>query len=241
MVDVAHIHQLLRKHFYVNGTVSISSRTGTIDVSGDVSTRSIDGLLLPVQFGDVGGSFDCVSMGLTSLMGAPSSVGGSFNCSYNQLDSLEFAPLVVHGDMSCGLNKLTSLKGAPVTVGGGFYCSRNQLSSLGGAPREVGGSFICVKNPLANIEDMPALIGDQVTISYESHLPLLRLLVAKQIVFQGAVNTSDSSIISVILNKYAGRGRRGAIQAARELLHEGELLQTEKGLSHNPFERNARW
>jgi hypothetical protein len=106
----------------------------------------------------------------------------------------------------------------PVTfdrVGGDFYCSYNQLTSLAGSPTSVGGGFDC---------------------SYDTNLPLLRLLT-----YQNIMMFDVPSQLKQILEKRAGTGRRGAIQAAREILQAGEQVQQLQGLDHNPFERNARW
>ncbi len=87
--------------------------SGTVDVVGGVMlTKGLK--RLPVQFGAVGGHFNCAVNALTSLEGAPPSVGGYFDCSNNQL---------------------TSLKGAPRSVGGNLNCSRNQLTTLEGVHR----------------------------------------------------------------------------------------------------------
>jgi hypothetical protein len=94
-------------------------KDGLISTDGNVRLiKEIKELL--VQFGHIGGYFDCSDNKLTSLEGAPKSVGGGFYCRDNQL---------------------TSLEGAPQSVGGYFYCHKNQLTSLEGAPKEVGGDF----------------------------------------------------------------------------------------------------
>jgi hypothetical protein len=142
-------------------------------------------------------------------------VVGNFDCSSNQLTSLEGAPTSVGGDFYCYNNNLVSLEGAPTSVGGGFDCIFNKLTSLAGAPTHVSGGFWC---------------------SYDKNLPLLRLLAYQRIRVLGA-----SLQLYQILKKYAGTGRRGAIQAAREMLELGEQLQKEQALDHNPFEANARW
>jgi hypothetical protein len=142
-------------------------------------------------------------------------VVGNFDCSSNQLTSLEGAPTSVGGDFYCTNNKLTSLEGAPTSVGGDFYCYNNNLVSLEGAPKDVGGNFWC---------------------DYNKNLPLLRLLAYQRIRVLGA-----SLQLYQILKKYAGTGRRGAIQAAREIMQAGEQMQQLQALDHNPFERNARW
>jgi hypothetical protein len=118
------------------------------DCGGDVKVSKdivIDGKL-KIKFGKVGGGFDCIKNGLTTLEGAPNEVGGNFSCSDNELTTLEGAPQKVGGLFNCGGNNLTTLKGAPQEVGGGFYCSRNNLTTLEGAPKKVVGYFYCSDN-----------------------------------------------------------------------------------------------
>ena len=153
---------LLKKFLY-------NPQTNRYDYDGDLNKNDLsilvsedkDGLI--INFGKVTGSFDCSSLGLKSLKGAPKEVGGKFDCSFNQLTSLEGAPQTVSGNFYCYHNKLTSLEGAPKEVGGGFYCSYNQLMFLKGAPREVGGiiggSFDCSNNQLPSLEGAPKKVG----------------------------------------------------------------------------------
>ena len=101
------------------------------------------------------GNFDCSSMNLTSLEGAPKKVGRSFWCSSNNLTSLEGSPVKVGRNFYCTNNNLISLEGAPREVDGSFWCSNNNLTSLKGAPREVGGDFWCSSNNLTSLEGAP--------------------------------------------------------------------------------------
>ena len=61
----------------------------TVDVKGDVelSRKGLTGI--PVQFGNVGGSFYCHDNKLTSLNGAPKEVGKDFYCYNNAIKFTE--------------------------------------------------------------------------------------------------------------------------------------------------------
>jgi hypothetical protein len=83
-------------------------------------------------------------------------------------------------------------------VSGDFNCGRNQLTTLEGAPSSVGGSFYC---------------------SYSDNLPLLRLLLIKDVKEIYLVPIND--IVEDILNKYIGQGRGGALACAAELTKAG--------------------
>jgi hypothetical protein len=145
----------------------------------------------------------------------------------------------VTGNFSCNLSGLKSLVGSPSRVDGDFNCRHNQLSTLEGAPREIGGDFSFDRNPLTSLEGFPQLVSGTVWLHYPLDMPLLRTLVAKQIEFVGVPPKFRD--LTLILQKYAGTGRRGAIQAARELITKGEEMQQLHRLWDNPFEANARW
>ena len=70
----------------------LNPETGRYDCNGDVKVSadlvSSDGKFI-IQFGVVGGHFDCSSNKLTSLEGAPQEVGGDFFCYCNKLRSRE--------------------------------------------------------------------------------------------------------------------------------------------------------
>lgn len=78
----------------------------TVNVIGNVYLLNKKLTKLPIQFGTVGGSFECFYNHLTTLEGAPKEVGGDFICSSNDLTSLEGAPEKVGGDFNCRKNKV---------------------------------------------------------------------------------------------------------------------------------------
>jgi hypothetical protein len=237
MVDEEHVKAQLKKHFEVDGKVNINQTTGLVDVDGDVKLKEkIKVTQLPVSFDRVVGDFDCYNNKLTDLKGAPTSVVGDFDCYNNKLTDLKGAPTSVGGGFYCSSNQLTSLEGAPTSVGGDFYCYNNNLVSLEGAPTSVGGDFYCYNNNLVSLEGAPKDVGGNFWCDYNKNLPLLRLLAYQRIRVFDAPESFDR-----IFEKRAGTGRRGAIQAAREMLELGEQLQKEQSLDHNPFEANARW
>jgi len=168
MVDVAAIHDRLKKHFDIFGTVHIDPHTGVVDVEGSVGTLGIMSKL-PVQFGTVTARFGCSESRLESLVGAPHTVGKEF---------------------SCNKNRLASLVGAPRSVGGGFWVNNNQLTSLEGAPDHVGTNMQCNGNPLNSLAGMPAVVKGQIWLDYDANLPLLRLLE------QASNRTPDGSVLT---------------------------------------------
>ena len=120
--------------------LKLNPQTNKYDCDGDLNKDDLSIIVsedkdgFTINFGKITGDFDCSSLGLKSLKGAPQTVGGSFKC---------------------WGNKLTSLKGAPQKVGGRFNCSNNRLTFLEGAPQEVGGDFICYNNQLTSLEVVP--------------------------------------------------------------------------------------
>jgi hypothetical protein len=152
--DFSDIDAICQEYGIKNYTINPD---GGVDVNGDVDLSNKRLKSLPLKFGRVSGSFDCIYNQLTTLEGAPTEVGVDFYCSYNQLTTLEGAPKEVGGYFSCNNNQLTTLEGAPKEVGEGFYCSYNKLTTLEGAPKEVGDNVWCDNNPLPkkviNFED----------------------------------------------------------------------------------------
>jgi hypothetical protein len=195
------IPELLKTYFSINRHYNIIDGdlyNGIIDVDGNVSLiKRIS--KLPVQFGSVGGDFYCQYNKLTTLEGAPTSVGSVFYCNNNQLITLQGAPSSVGGSFSCSGNNLTTLEGAPKSVGGDFYCHYNKLTTLKGAPSSVGSVFYC---------------------AYNDNLPLLRLLLIKNINKIEFLKINNI-IVENILNKYLGQGKAGALQCAAELAKAG--------------------
>ena len=159
--------------------LKLNPQTNRYDYDGDLDKAKVinfiseggDGFTL--NFGKITGNFDCSSLGLKSLKGAPQKVGGNFYCFENQLTSLEGAPQKVGEDFSCSGNKLTLLEGAPQTVGKAFWCSRNQLSSLKGSPQKVGGDFWCNDNQLISLEGAPQEVGGSF-VCYKNQLTSLK-------------------------------------------------------------------
>jgi hypothetical protein len=244
MVDEKAIKSKLANHFNVKGTFVVDPVTGVVDVDGDVQlTSKIPRLGL--QFGVVTGDFVCSHTQLKSLEGSPRETGKDFRCRDNLLSSLKGAPSKTGGRFDCGFNKLTTLEGSPQQVFGSFDCDSNQLENLKGMPSKIGKDLWCVENPLTSLEGLPTLLLS-VTLTYRAELPLLRLLAVPQIILTSSEDGDDTSfdhtqIISKLLRKYVGTGRKGAFSAAREIISAGEQIQKNDALDHNPFERNARW
>jgi hypothetical protein len=207
--DQTEIEELLKEYFKITGTPTINP-DGTVDITGDCSLKSDKKVnQLPVKFGKVSGNFDCSHNQLTSLVGAPQSVGGYFDCGYNKLTSLIGAPQSVGGYFSCHRNQLTSLVGSPQSVGGYFSCYFNQLTSLEGAPQSVGRAFRCDWSPT---------------------LPLLRTVVAKEVViWKGDTRFKEiNDILNSSIKDNPGSYRKAALDAKRKLIDAG-------------FKGNAKW
>jgi len=232
-VDKANIKLLLKRHFYIYGRITIDEN-GLVSCTGIVYlNNAIKVNKLPVKFLKVGGFFNCGGNELTSLEGGPQSVGGFFNCGGNELTSLEGGPQSVGDYFSCSSNELTSLKGCPHLVRGSFYCDDNQLTSLEGGPQTVGNGFDCNNNPLITLKGLPTRITQDLYLTYSSDLPLMRALVAKQIIFW---DNKDQRVkqIQEVLNKYAGQGKAGMMKCSSELLTLGKELGVD-------LRQNARW
>ena len=145
--------------------LKLNPQTNKYDCDGDLNKDDLSIIVsedkdgFTINFGKITGDFDCSSLGLKSLKGAPQTVGGSFKCWGNKLTSLKGAPQKVGGRFNCSNNRLTFLEGAPKEVGGDFICHNNQLTSLEGVPQEIGGDFSCSDNQLTSLKGAPQEVG----------------------------------------------------------------------------------
>lgn len=215
MVDVDQIQELLSTHFKLesfgskgDGSFHIDATSGKVSVQGSVTLRSLKVSQLPVKFHKVMGHFKCQNNTLTTLAGAPDYVGSWFECSNNRLTSLAHGPQHVGGSYVATSNLLTNLLGAPTKVGMSFFCRNNPLISLTGAPEQIA----IDKDFVHKFE-----------CDYHAQLPLLRLLNYETISLLRAPRP-----VNVILKRYLGQGKQGAIKCAAELVKAG-------------YKDNARW
>jgi hypothetical protein len=119
-------------------------------------------------------------------------------------------------------NSLESLDNFPKYVKNDLDVSGNSLKNLVGAPSYVGGQLWITRNPLVSLEGFPRFVGGQVRLTYRQNLPLLRTLVAPEIVVYGKPR------VMVILNKYAGQGKMAVFDCQKDLEDAG-------------FPGNAHW
>jgi hypothetical protein len=197
MVNVNEIHELLKTHFSISGHAHIDPESGVVNITGDIYLKdTLHVTQLPVQFGVVTGLFDCSQNKLELLKGAPHHVEGSFWCNHNSLNSLHHAPRHVGYDFMCHHNsELTSLHGAPDHVGGNFYCSQNPLTNLEGSPRTLEGTYV---------------------VTYHDQMPLLRL-----INYQSVTILRAPVQVTIIINKYVGKGKSHILLCSNELKQAG--------------------
>ena len=219
MVDLKqHVLNILDQHFLVDGDPVVDP-AGKVSVMGDVVLYNkfhSPFQELPVKFSHIEGSMMLSINELKTLEGCPETVGKNFECDNNELKSLNFGP------------KIIGTARTP-TFGGSYNCSKNQLTDLEGSPREIPSVFNCSANPLESLEGFPAKIGKLLYITYDPHLPLLRTLVAPEIIFWPYEKSdSDSWKVLNILSKYRGQGKRAMFDCQKELEDAG-------------FEDNARW
>lgn len=129
----------------------------------------------------------------------------------------------VSGDFIARACELNSLAGAPDHVGGNFFCNSNMLRSLTHAPDHVGGEFNCSQNHLTGLQGLPDNIGDVFYATYNSDMPLLRLIQHAHVeIWQAPAPVSE------ILEKYVGKGKAFMLNMALELKKAG-------------YEGNAKW
>ncbi len=209
-IDHEEIMENLDQCFEYEGEVSIDSN-GLVSIEGDVFLVRMDKMpiqRLPVMFKQVTGSLMLEDNLLETLEGCPPHVGIHFSCWNNQIRKLD------HG---------------PSTVGRRYNCGQNRLTNLVGAPQRVPGGFLCMDNLLETLDGLPEYIGDTLYLNWNQHMPMLRTLAARKIVFYAMpVARGPAEQVLEILNRYAGKGEAGAFECGAELATAG-------------FKENARW
>ena len=98
---------------------------------------------LPLNFGYIGGWFDCSDNKITSLKGLPEKFR-DLNASYNNLTNMIGCPTELKR-LTVFNNKLTSLEGSTQNQLSVFSCSNNNLTSLDGGPMNVF-KYYCYSN-----------------------------------------------------------------------------------------------
>ena len=136
----------------------------TVDVDGNVELQRKFITEIPIQFGEVRGSFYAFDNKITSLKGCPNKVTGQFNFYNNCLTSLEGCPEEIGEDLNVAQNKLTTLNGSPNKVGGDLNAFNNSIKSLKGGPIEVTGNFMVFNNRLTSLKGAPEHIGGEIDI-----------------------------------------------------------------------------
>jgi hypothetical protein len=132
----------------------------TVDVEGDVFLNDNNLITLPLQFGQIKGSFCIMGNGLESLKGCPKKITGAFDCSNNNLTSLEYFPQKIEASIYLHINLLTSLEGINIKeVKGEFFCNKNYLTSLKYIPEIISGTCNCSDNDLISLDDGPKKVG----------------------------------------------------------------------------------
>lgn len=216
MVNPSVDKDLIKQAVYDNFSISSNHRIyvddeGMVHLDGHVwdTKRHFQGKL-PVRFHTVKGNFHLESEALESLSGCPINVMGNFSC------------------INC---ELTSLKEGPKHVYGFYSAAHNHLTDLAGAPQTVTRMMTVTDNPLTSLEGLSPGIK-QLKLSYNSKLPLLRLLELPegfQILDPDADDDFyEESSWQKILEPFMDEGRKGAIKAAAELIRAG-------------YKENARW
>jgi hypothetical protein len=148
---------------------------GLLNVNNAVSLYGKGLEKIPIQFGKVGGDFNCSSNKLSSLEGCPNIIGNSFYCRDNFLVSLKDGPKEIAHSYSCSDNILKTLENLPIKLKGGFGCENNKLTSLIGGPIEVGRYYICTRNKLKTLEGAPEKVGGNFLCDYNPIYEIFKL------------------------------------------------------------------
>ena len=233
MVDKDEILRLLKKNFSYAGPVDISD-DGVVSLERSIvnlnySFRTLEGKVisrLPIKFGEVKGNFEVRRSGLRSLEGCPHTVGGNFRCGRNPIKSFKGGPTKVdrsyHADYCPSLRRLD---GAPNEINDEFSVYNSGIFSFVGGPQKIGFLEASFCSSLLSLEGLAAQVN-HISISYNRHLPLLRLLNAKKLNF--VPHDGVSKEVYEIMEPYLGQGEAGAFECGAQLASAG-------------YKENARW
>jgi hypothetical protein len=231
MVDKYNTAKILTRHFKTTYSERpLDNDDYNVDDHGWVELYSSAGAVrsfatgkLPIKFKIAHYDFIVSGMGLKSLEGCPLVVQGDFHCEDNQLTSLQYAPKETQ-NFDCSNNQLVSLKYCPPVLYE-LVCNKNLLTSLESCPPT---NYIwATENPFEHFRNTPAHVNT-VVITWKPHLPLLGLLTVNEIQLINPDNGERMKDVELILNKYAGQGKRA-------------LFDCQKDLEDAGFEENARW
>ena len=120
--------------------------------------------------------------------------------------------------------KVTELPVQFKRVGQSFWCQHNKLTTLAGAPESVHGDFVCNGNQLTSLAGAPRYVGKDFWLTYAKNLallPLLKIQSCQRILFFNAYNNIEHESLSEILNRYLGKGTRGMLSCAMEMIKAG--------------------
>jgi hypothetical protein len=134
---------------------------------------------------------------------------------------------------------ITSFKNSPRIIHGTAWFQSNPIKNWHHAPDHAGGYFGLADTQISDLTGLPEGIK-LLSLNYLPHMPLLRALQVQKVEFPHVNHAAPEPVVQ-ILNKYAGRGKAGAMQAAGELIRAGKQIQDQEGLPENPFKANARW
>jgi hypothetical protein len=141
------------------------------------------------------------------------SLKSHFYCEKKGLDTLENCPNIRVRNLMCSGNNLTSLEHAPLEIQDHLHCVDNPFKTLKGI--EINSSI------------------NRITITYDSNIPLLRLLVARSHISFGS-NVPDKNFyqpVEEILNEH--------ISSYSNL--KERLVKCQYALIKAGFKTNAKW
>jgi hypothetical protein len=142
-------------------------------------------------------------------------VAERFHCNSMGLETLEGCPKIIEKD------------GQP----GDFDCENNNLTNLDFLPEEIGW-LKCYNNKLENLYALKPQKVDNIIISYNEKLPVLKLLLIKEkAMFNRESITINAEIILKIINEHRNK---------YEDINE-RIYMCREELKERGYRRNAKW
>ena len=131
----------------------------TVDVNETVVLKKLLDIELPVQFGNIEGSFLCMDGELTTLKGFPKKINGDFSCKKNKISNLDYFPELITKSISIGDNNISDIKKKTKTINGDLTIENNKIREFSPNTKLILGELQANSNLIESLINMPKVSG----------------------------------------------------------------------------------
>lgn len=213
------IDQALVKHFSKHGKVLDVTPEGEAIIEGDVEIKhNYDGTKLPLKFKSVTGYYTISDVPIDTLEGSPETAL-KVDVSGLKIKSLHGVPQTKLGLFASNLN-IQNLEGIKDERLKNLMLDGTHLASLKGAPKHITSKMRINASKLKSLEHLPEEIGELIIVDMPKPFPILRIFLSK-IGSVSFIGGEDGSKVAKVVEKHLKDGRKGALEAQREMIDVG--------------------